>query len=87
VAEEIGFGYRRDRESWRHVRDDRVEQRGGIRRPGLAVDGDAVEAAAFAWFAHRTIARLPGNAPAVTGARGPRVLGALYPGGPDSADR
>ena len=47
----------------------------------LGVDGDALEAAAFAWFAHRTLHRQPGNVPAVTGARGPRVLGAVYPGG------
>jgi anhydro-N-acetylmuramic acid kinase len=39
-----------------------------------------VEGAAFAWLAHRHIERLAGNLPAVTGARGPRVLGALYPG-------
>ncbi len=38
-----------------------------------------VEAAAFAWLAARTIDGLPGNLPAVTGARGPRVLGAIYP--------
>ena len=38
-----------------------------------------VEAAAFAWLAHRALERLPGNLPAVTGARGPRVLGAIYP--------
>ncbi len=38
-----------------------------------------VEAAAFAWLAWRHVARLAGNVPAVTGARGPRVLGALYP--------
>ena len=47
----------------------------------LGFDGDAVEAAAFAWLAHRRLAGLPGNVPAVTGARGPRVLGAVYPGG------
>jgi anhydro-N-acetylmuramic acid kinase len=38
-----------------------------------------VEAAAFAWLATRFLARKPGNLPAVTGARGLRVLGALYP--------
>jgi anhydro-N-acetylmuramic acid kinase len=38
-----------------------------------------VEAAAFAWLAARFVERLPGNLPAVTGARGERVLGALYP--------
>lgn len=38
-----------------------------------------VEAAAFAWLAWTHVQRLAGNVPAVTGARGPRVLGALYP--------
>ncbi len=38
-----------------------------------------VEAAAFAWLAQRALAGLPGNEPQVTGARGPRVLGAIYP--------
>ena len=45
----------------------------------LGFDGDAIEAAAFAWLAHRFLEGLPGNSPAVTGATGPRVLGALYP--------
>lgn len=39
-----------------------------------------VEAAAFAWLAWRFLQREPGNVVRVTGARGPRVLGALYPG-------
>jgi anhydro-N-acetylmuramic acid kinase len=38
-----------------------------------------VEACAFAWLAQAHIARRPGNLAAVTGARGPRILGALYP--------
>lgn len=38
-----------------------------------------VEAAAFAWLAWTHLQRLAGNVPAVTGARGPRVLGALFP--------
>jgi anhydro-N-acetylmuramic acid kinase len=38
-----------------------------------------VEAAAFAWLARRMLQRQPGNLPDVTGAAGPRVLGALYP--------
>lgn len=38
-----------------------------------------VEAAAFAWLAWTHVQRLAGNVPEVTGARGPRVLGALYP--------
>ena len=42
------------------------------------VDGDAIEAAAFAWFAHRRLHHLPGNVAGVTGARGERVLGAIF---------
>ena len=38
-----------------------------------------VEALAFAWLAWRCLRRKPGNLPSVTGARGPRVLGAIYP--------
>ncbi len=37
-----------------------------------------VEAAAFAWLAQRCLDGLPGNLPAVTGARGARILGAVY---------
>jgi anhydro-N-acetylmuramic acid kinase len=44
------------------------------------VPPDQVEALAFAWLARACVAGLPGNLPAVTGARGPRVLGAWYPG-------
>jgi len=39
-----------------------------------------VEAALFAWLAHRYLEGQAGNVTAVTGARGPRVLGALYKG-------
>ncbi len=42
---------------------------------------DQVEALAFAWLASRFSARAPGNLAGVTGARGARVLGALYPAG------
>jgi anhydro-N-acetylmuramic acid kinase len=38
-----------------------------------------VEAAAFAWLAYRHAHGMPGNLSAVTGASGPRVLGAWYP--------
>ena len=38
-----------------------------------------VEAAAFAWLARQWVRRLPGNLPGVTGAAGPRMLGALFP--------
>jgi anhydro-N-acetylmuramic acid kinase len=44
---------------------------------GVAVEH--VEALAFAWLARECIAGRPGNLPAVTGARGPRMLGAIYP--------
>ncbi len=44
---------------------------------GVAVEH--VEALAFAWLARETLAGRPGNLPAVTGARGSRVLGAIYP--------
>jgi anhydro-N-acetylmuramic acid kinase len=40
-----------------------------------------VEALAFAWLAKQTLEGLPGNLPQVTGARGERVLGAIFPGG------
>jgi anhydro-N-acetylmuramic acid kinase len=43
---------------------------------GMAVDW--VEACAFAWLARRTLRGEPGNLPSVTGAQGPRVLGAIY---------
>lgn len=46
---------------------------------GLAAD--QVEAVAFAWLASAWVNRQSGNLPAVTGARGPRILGALYPAG------
>jgi anhydro-N-acetylmuramic acid kinase len=38
-----------------------------------------VEAAAFAWLARQTLLRAPGSLASVTGARGNRVLGAIYP--------
>jgi anhydro-N-acetylmuramic acid kinase len=44
------------------------------------MDPDFVEAMAFAWLARETMARRPGNLTGVTGARGPRVLGGVYPG-------
>jgi anhydro-N-acetylmuramic acid kinase len=40
---------------------------------------EQVEALAFAWLARETLAGRPGNLPEVTGAKGPRVLGAIYP--------
>ena len=43
------------------------------------IDPQQVEAAAFAWLARQCLLGLPGNLASVTGARGPRVLGAIYP--------
>ena len=43
------------------------------------VPPDWVEAMAFAWLAHCCLEGIPANSPSVTGARGPRVLGAIYP--------
>lgn len=43
------------------------------------VPADWVEAMAFAWLAHCCLHGIPGNRPEVTGARGLRVLGAIYP--------
>ena len=43
------------------------------------VDPDWVEAMAFAWLAHCCLENIPTNRPSVTGARGLRVLGAIYP--------
>ncbi len=45
----------------------------------LGVAPDWVEAMAFAWLAQRTLTGEPGNLASVTGAAGPRVLGAVYP--------
>jgi anhydro-N-acetylmuramic acid kinase len=43
------------------------------------IDPDYLEAVGFAWLAQRTLAGLPGNLPTVTGARGLRILGGIYP--------
>lgn len=44
----------------------------------LGVDPDFVEAIGFAWLARATLAGNPGNIASVTGARGPRILGAIH---------
>lgn len=57
------------------------------RLPGLrvessaaeGVDPDLLEAMGFAWLAHATLSGRPGNLPEVTGARGARLLGGIYP--------
>jgi len=55
--------------------------------PGVTVQDSAlhglpplqVEAAAFAWLARQCLAGQTASLPEVTGARGPRILGAIYP--------
>ena len=43
------------------------------------LDPDAIEAMAFAWLAREALAGRPGNLASVTGAAGPRILGAIHP--------
>jgi anhydro-N-acetylmuramic acid kinase len=45
----------------------------------LGLPADWVEAMAFAWLASRTLLGEPGNLPSVTGARGLRLLGGIFP--------
>ena len=67
--------------------NDDLLRRLAARLPGIPVQPssvrglppDQVEACAFAWLAAMFVHRRPGNLPAVTGARGSRLLGALYP--------
>ncbi|WMJ71399.1 anhydro-N-acetylmuramic acid kinase [Stenotrophomonas sp. 24(2023)] len=69
------------------VHNPRLMQRLAARLPEVVVepstvhglDPDYVEAMGFAWLASRTLAGLAGNLPGVTGAQGPRILGAIHP--------
>ncbi len=45
----------------------------------LGMDADYLEASAFAWLAQQAICGHSANLPAVTGARHPCILGAIYP--------
>ena len=45
----------------------------------LGIDPQLVEGLAFAWLAWAHQQKRPANLPAVTGAKGPRILGACYP--------
>ncbi len=50
-----------------------------LRTDDIGMPADAKEAIAFAVLAYETVHARPGNLPSVTGARGPRVLGAITP--------
>ena len=45
----------------------------------MGIDPQLVEGLAFAWLAWAHKQKRPANLPAVTGAQGPRILGAYYP--------
>lgn len=44
----------------------------------LGIDPNWMEAIAFSWLAQQTLTGKPGNIPEVTGADGPRILGAIH---------
>ncbi len=68
------------------VRNGELMRQLAVHLPGVVVessalhglDPDQMEAMGFAWLAHRTLEGLAGNLPSVTGARGPRILGAIH---------
>lgn len=68
------------------VRNPQLLSRLQARLPGVAIgssaehglDPDYMEAMGFAWLAQETLAGRPGNLPSVSGARGPRILGAIH---------
>ncbi|HEV8511480.1 MAG TPA: anhydro-N-acetylmuramic acid kinase [Gemmatimonadales bacterium] len=57
----------------------RVQPRPVVLFDQLFFDGEAKEAVAFAFLGLQTVLGKPGNLPAATGARGPRVLGHVTP--------
>ncbi|MFT3755608.1 MAG: anhydro-N-acetylmuramic acid kinase [Pseudoxanthomonas sp.] len=69
------------------VRNKALMTRLAANLPGVVVestaahglDPDFVEAMGFAWLARETLAGRPGNLPSVSGAKGLRVLGVVYP--------
>jgi anhydro-N-acetylmuramic acid kinase len=58
---------------------ERLQPRRVAKSDALGVPAVHVEALAFAWLAQCHVRRLAGSVPEVTGAAGPRILGALYP--------
>ncbi len=43
-----------------------------------SIDGDYIEASAFAWLAYKNLSGVPANSPLVTGANAHRVLGTVF---------
>ncbi|WP_313317396.1 anhydro-N-acetylmuramic acid kinase [Stenotrophomonas sp.] len=68
------------------VRNPQLLQRLQARLPGVVIgssadyglDPDYMEAMGFAWLARETLAGRAGNLPSVSGASGPRILGAIH---------
>lgn len=69
------------------VRNPQLLRRLGAWLPGIVIessaahglDPDYMEAMGFAWLARETLAGRPANLPSVSGAKGPRILGAIHP--------
>jgi len=57
----------------------RVQPRPVVLFDQVFFDGEAKEAVAFAFLGLQTVSGKPGNLPAATGARGPRILGHITP--------
>jgi len=51
----------------------------------VGISSDDMEALAFSWLAYRTVSGLPGNLPAVTGAKDFTILGAIFPANPQNS--
>ncbi|HUO43952.1 MAG TPA: anhydro-N-acetylmuramic acid kinase [Burkholderiales bacterium] len=58
--------------------EEQLKDRKVAATDALGIKAEHVEALAFAWLARQRLRGEPGNLPAVTGARGARVLGAVY---------
>ena len=60
---------------------DRLEEITGINvntTDKLNIPSQQVEAIAFAWLAKKCIQKQCNNSPAVTGSKGPRILGSIH---------
>ncbi len=94
TARSIAYGIRTHcpgaQEIWLYgggAHNEEVVRRLGIHLPTLCIDRsdrlgysvDALDACAIAWLARQTLHGQPGSLPEATGARGARILGAIYP--------